>query len=392
MRAAMFSAAVAALAMACGGGGDGGPDAYVPSCEPVAGRPALGLVEIASGFDMPVFVTSPPADPRLFVLEKPGTIRIIEGTTVLPEPFLEVDTPDIFDLEDERGLLGLAFAPDYGSSGHFYVFYTDAQSNEVISRFTVSSNPNVADPDSEEILFSNQDFAGNHNGGTLAFGNDGYLYFGIGDGGGSNDPMDYGQDLDVEFGKMLRLDVSSLPATPPADNPFVGTAGSDLIWSYGWRNPYRWSFDRQTGDMYVGDVGQGTYEEISIESANASGGLNYGWSEREGAHCFSPASGCLSNGVVDPVYENDHNDGSCIVGGYVYRGCSMPGYHGTYFFADYSYGWVRSFEWDGADGYTNLQEWDSLRGGDIVSFGEDADGELYIVRQDSGQIMRIVPQ
>jgi glucose/arabinose dehydrogenase len=389
------------LVLGCGGGGnsddDNPPDAYIPSCEPVQGQPQLGLVQVGSGFDMPVYVTSPVADPRLFVVEKTGSIRIIEDGTVLPDPFITVQSTPVGSLDDERGLLGLAFPPDYATSGKFYVFYTNANSDEEVTQYEVSAdNPNIADPNSAQQVFLLADFAGNHNGGTIHFGPDGYLYFGIGDGGGGGDPMDYGQNLDVHFGKIMRLDVSSLPATAPADNPFVGTAGDDLIYSYGWRNPYRWSFDRETGDIYVGDVGQDLWEEIDVEPASTPG-RNYGWSEREATHCFNPGTGCLNTGVVDPILEWEHGGtdpfgGSCVVGGFVYRGCSMPGYHGTYFFADYSNGWVRSLEWDGANGYTNLQEWPSLEGEDIVAFGQDADGELYIVRQNTGQIMRIVPQ
>jgi glucose/arabinose dehydrogenase len=396
MRAALVLLPVAVLGC---GGGSGGADAYVPMCDPVEGLPELGLVEIAAGFDMPVFVTSPPADPRLFVLEKSGSIRIIEGTTVLPEPFLTVAIPSGVSgsLDDERGLLGLAFPPDFAATGKLYVFYTDVNSDEVIEQYTVSAdNPNLADASSAQQVFTLDDFANNHNGGTLAFGPDGYLYFAIGDGGGGNDPMDYGQNNDVHFGKMMRIDVSSMPYSSPPDNPFVGGAGLDEIWAFGLRNPWRWSFDRQTGDLYIGDVGQDLHEEVDVLPASSNGGENLGWSEREGTHCFSPSTGCLDTGVVEPVFDYDHGGspigGSCVVGGYVYRGCSMPGYHGTYFFADYSAGWVRSFEWDGAGAYTNMQEWTSLEGGSIASLGQDADGELYIVRQDTGQIMRIVPQ
>jgi glucose/arabinose dehydrogenase len=388
--------AVASALAACGDDSGASPDAYVPTCEVVEGRPALGLVQIASGLDMPVYVTSPPGDARLFVLEKTGAVRVIEEGTLLPDPFLDVSVPGISDLSDERGLLGLAFHPGYAENRKLYVFYTDANSDTVVEQYLASeSNPNQADPASATQVFYLQDFAGNHNGGTIQFGPDGYLYIGIGDGGGANDPMDYGQNLDVAFGKILRIDVDELPYTIPADNPFAGaTPGLDEIWAYGLRNPWRWSFDRMTGDLYIGDVGQGAWEEWDVEPASSPGGVNYGWNDREGAHCFDPDPGCATDGRVDPVYEVSQGEGACsAIGGYVYRGCQMPGYHGTYFFADYCGGWVRSFEWDGAGGYTDFTEWPSLGGGgDIVSFGEDADGELYLVRQDTGQIMRIVPQ
>jgi glucose/arabinose dehydrogenase len=376
------------LLAGCGGGGPL-PDAFVPSCEPLPGEPALGLVEIAHGFDMPVGVVGAPGEPRrLFVLEKGGRIRVIDDGVVLSEPFLTVEGPDLSGLDDERGLLGLAFDPGYATNRRFYVFYSDADSDTVVERWLVSAgDPDRAEPDSAEPVLFVDDFAGNHNGGTLAFGPDGYLHVGIGDGGGANDPMDYGQDTRVPFGKILRLDVASLPYSIPADNPGLEFAE---IWSYGWRNPWRFSFDRATGDLYVGDVGQDAWEEIDVEPAADPGGRNYGWNDMEGAHCFEPSSGCVQAGRVAPVYEWNHQDGRTAVGGHVYRGCSMPGHHGKYFFADYVAGWVRSFRWDGAGGYTELEEWPALGGADIVSFGEDADGELYLVRQDTGQIMRVV--
>jgi len=398
MRVALLSLAALAVALAACGDDSGGapPDAFVPSCDVVEGQPPLGLVEVATGFDMPVYVTSPPGDPRLFVLEKTGAVRIIEDGLVLPEPFLDVSVPSITELGDERGLLGLAFHPDYAQNRKLYVFYTDPGSDTVVEQYLASeANPNLADPASATEVFFLDDFAGNHNGGTIQFGPDGYLHIGIGDGGNANDPMDYGQNLDVAFGKILRIDVDELPYTIPADNPFAGaTAGLDEVWAYGLRNPWRWSFDRMTGDLYIGDVGQGAWEEWNVEPAGSPGGVNYGWNDREGAHCFEPDPGCATDGRVDPVYEVSQDEGVCsAIGGYVYRGCQMPGYHGTYFFADYCAGWVRSFTWDGAGGYDNFTEWPSLGGGgDLVSFGEDANGELYLVRQDTGQIMRIVPE
>ncbi|MCA9678932.1 MAG: PQQ-dependent sugar dehydrogenase [Myxococcales bacterium] len=341
---------------------------------------------------MPVFVTSPPSDPRLFVLEKTGAIKIISGGQVLAEPFLTVDVSNVSSLDDERGLLGLAFHPQYAQNHKFYVYYTDNNGDEVVDQYLADAgDPDRADPASTQQVFFLDDFAGNHNGGTLAFGPDGYLYFGIGDGGGANDPMAYGQNTGVAFAKLLRVDVSTLPYTIPADNPFVGQAGLDETWSYGLRNPWRWSFDRATGDLYIGDVGQGLWEEIDVVAAGAAAGLNFGWSVMEGTHCFNPGSGCDTSAKVQPVYEYDHGQGSAVIGGYVYRGCRMPGWQGTYFFADYGGHWVRSFTWDGSAA-VGVQEHDGLRGGDIVSFGQDAAGELYVVRQDSGQIMQIVPQ
>lgn len=370
----------------------GAIDAVSAACNPVEGLPPLETVTVASGLQMPVFATAPRNDDRLFILEKAtGNIRILKNGNVLDTPFINIDVANAGSLDDERGLLGMAFAPDYASSGIFYVFFVNNGNDEEIDRYHVSANADVADPDSREQIWSNNDPATNHNGGTIHFGPDGYLYFGIGDGGGAEDPNGNGQNTGVLFGKMNRIDVSTTPYTIPSSNPFVGVAGADEIWSYGLRNPYRWSFDRETGDMYIGDVGQYLYEEIDVEPANTSG-RNYGWNVMEGTHCFEPASGCNQSGKTLPVYEYGHDPECAVVGGYVYRGCNMPGWHGIYFFADYCAEWVRSFEWDGSNGITNFSNQTSLNaGGKIVAFGEDGNGELYIVRQDTGIVQKIVP-
>jgi hypothetical protein len=358
---------------------------------PVSGRPALALQTVASGLDMPVLVTSPPGDPRLFIVEKTGAIRIVKDGALLPQPFLEVDSYPVFQISDERGLLGLAFHPQYASNRKLYVFYTDPNGDTVVEQYLAdAADPDRAAATPPELVFFLDDFASNHNGGMMQFGPDGYLYIGLGDGGGAGDQANLAQNVDSLFGKLLRVDVSTLPATAPADNPFVGGAGDDLIWSYGWRNPWRWSFDRETGDLYVGDVGQNAWEEIDVEPAGSAGGLNYGWRIREGAHCYNSAS-CTTAGLVDPVYEYSHSTGACsAVGGYVYRGCKMPDYHGTYFFADYCLDWVRSFEWTAAGGAGATTDHPGLEGGGVVSFGEDADGELYLVRI-SGEVLKVVP-
>jgi glucose/arabinose dehydrogenase len=374
------------------------PDAPpLPVCEPVTGVPTLDLQVIASDLDMPVFVTSPPGDPRLFVLEKKGSILLIKDGVVQPTPFLTIDVANVSSLSDERGLLGLAFHPQYATNRKFYVFYMDNSSDHVVAEYQASAvNPDVADPTSYQLVLHVDDIASNHNGGMLDFGPDGYLYIGIGDGGGANDTAQNGQNLDVAMGKILRLDVATLPYTIPADNPFAGaTPGLDEIWSYGWRNPWRWSFDRETGDMYVGDVGQDTWEEVSIEPADAPGGLNYGWRIMEGNHCRGGTSGCDMTGKVPAAFEYAQagSPGGCtVIGGYVYRGCRMPDLHGTYFLADYCNNWVRSFEWTEAGGVANVTNHPGLATDDIVSFGQDAQGELYIVSQGNGQVLKIVPQ
>jgi glucose/arabinose dehydrogenase len=415
------TAVAACLLAACGGGDDSsGPsdgrrpdgntatiDAPKPppdadlSCTPVEGTPTLTTQDVVTtGLTMPVFVTSPPGDSRLFVLEKQGRVRIIKDGQLLAEPFLTVPT-QTGGLNDERGLLSIAFPPDYAESRKVYVFYTaqtddTGDNDEVVEMYLADpANPDRALPDSGELVIRVEDFAGNHNGGTLAFRGE-YLYWSVGDGGGGGDPEETAQDLNEPLGKIHRLDVSTLPATAAAGNPFIGaTAGLDTIWSYGWRNPWRFSFDRETGDLYVGDVGQDTYEEVDVEAANDPGGKNYGWDQREAKHCHEPSSGCTTTGMTEPVleYAQAAQIGGCtVVGGYVYRGCAMPGYHGTYFFADYCGDWVRSFKWDGGGGITDLTVHAGLGGSSRVSFGQDAAGELYLVEQESGDILKIVPE
>lgn len=363
------------------------------------GTPDLVREQVATGFDMPVFVTSPPGDARLFVVEKPGVIRIIANGQVLDTAFLDISDriPSLFGEDDERGLLGLAFHPDYAANGRFYVFYSvavgGAKDLEVVDEFLVSADPNVADPASDTRVLEMPDFAGNHNGGMIAFGpDDGFLYIAHGDGGGGGDPEEYGQTTNELYGNILRIDVTTLPYTIPASNPFAAGGGEPEIWSYGLRNPWRFSFDRETSDMYIGDVGQNAVEEIDVEPASSPGGVNYGWNDMEGSECFDPANGCQTAGRTLPVYEYSHASGGCtVIGGYVYRGCAMPGYQGTYFFGDYCSSWVRSFRWDGAGGFTDELNWDNLATNNIVSFGEDRAGELYIVQQSPGTIYKIVP-
>jgi glucose/arabinose dehydrogenase len=387
-----------------GGGGDdaatidapaGDIDAFVPTCTPVQGTPALDLEPVVSGLDMPVFVGSPPGDPRLFILEKAGEIRIVEDGLLLPAPFATLDVANVTSLNDERGLLGLAFAPDYATSRKLYVFYMDNASDHQVDQYLAdATNPNLIDTTSRQPVFTLDDFAGNHNGGMMAFGPDGMLYIGIGDGGSGDDPNDYGENVSVTFGKILRIDVSSLPYAIPSGNPYAGGGGAPEVWHYGLRNPWRWSFDRMTGDMYIGDVGQNQWEEVDVVAAGTSN-VNFGWDTREAAHCHEPTTGCPTTGRTDPVYEYGHAEGCTVVGGYVYRGCRMPGYHGTYFFGEYCGGWIRSFQWNGSTGFSNEVEHAGLAIDDIVSFGEDAAGELYVVVQDSangGAVHRIVPQ
>jgi glucose/arabinose dehydrogenase len=384
-----------------------------------AGVPAVRTKRVASGLNFPTYVTHAPGDTsRLFILEKRGVIKILDlaTNTVLATPFLNIDPLVVggASVSDEQGLLGLAFHPDYATNGYFFVYYTATAGagDTVIARYRVStSNPNVADPATAlTILTFDQPFA-NHNGGWIDFGPDGALYIATGDGGSANDPGNRAQTIvNQRLGKMLRIipDVvdSVLPHyTVPANNPFVGITGDDEILHWGLRNPWRCSFDRATGELYIGDVGQNAVEEISYAPAN-SPGLNFGWRCTEGTSCTG-LSGCVCNGstLTPPIRTHNHvggtNGGFCITGGYVYRGCAYPELDGTYFYADYATNNVWSFRYVGGSvlDFTvrNTQITPSVDGftvNQIASFGEDANGEIYIVDHGStttGQIFKIIP-
>ena len=362
-----------------------------------ANNPAVGkgakLQLIVSGLSSPLYLTAPSGDlSRLFVVEQTGGIRIIKDGALLPTPFLDISTK--ITAGGEQGLLGLAFDPDYASTGRFVVHYTDTNGDTHLSQFTVSSDPDVADPASEQIILTADQPYNNHNGGQVLFGPDGMLYLGLGDGGSEGDPQGRGQDLSDLLGSILRLDVrSTSPYSVPPDNPFVGQAGvQPEVWSYGLRNPWRFSFDRATGDLYIGDVGQDSFEEVDVAPAAAGSGkgLNFGWNIMEGTHCYN-ASTCNQSGLTLPVLEYPHSEGCSVTGGYVYRGSVIPALQGLYFFGDYCQGTVRSFRYQGGSA-TELTDWPTLRpGGSITSFGEDAAGELYVVIQ-SGSVFKIVPE
>lgn len=378
-----------------------------------AGPTALTATEVATGLASPLFVTHAPNDySRIFVLEKPGRIRIIKDGALLPTPFL-----DITDLVgaggSEQGLLGLAFHPDYQKNGYFYVNYTNSGGHTIIRRYTVTADPDIADPDSGvRITRVDQPFS-NHNGGWIAFGPDEYLYVALGDGGSGCDPGQRAQDLTQLLGKMLRIDVDGddFPDSPnenyaiPKNNPFVGTGNREEIWAYGLRNPWRNSFDRLTGDLYIADVGQGVVEEINFQSVVSPGGENYGWDCREGTQCSTVSdcttSGCdcEAGGYVDPIQEYTHGGSPfrcSISGGYVYRGCAIPDLDGVYFYADYCSGQIWSFRYDGTTVTEFIERTAELDPpgaavlNQITSFGEDAFGELYVCDQ-GGQVYKIVP-
>ena len=362
----------------------------------------LRLEQINVSLDFPLFltVTGLPGDTRLFVVEKGGKIKIVNrATNTLIGTFLDISNLLTNPLGGEQGLLGLAFDPLYAVNKRFYVSYTDrnGMGNSVIARYLVSNDPNVALSTAEQIIITVAQPFENHNGGMIAFGPDNFLYIGLGDGGSGGDPFNNGQNTGVLLGKLLRIDVSQTALAPygiPPLNPYVGQLGKrEEIWSIGLRNPWRYSFDRQSGDLYVADVGQGAWEEVNAStSANGAGsGINYGWRIMEGTHCFSPAPGCNMAGLTLPVVEYDHSNGACsITGGYVYRGAAVPALQGTYFYADFCAGFVRSFRLVN-EMATELTDWMALRpGGNITSFGEDAAGELYVMTSQGG-LYRIVP-
>ncbi len=366
---------------------------------------AAMTVPVASNLSSPIYITQAPGDTdRFFIVEQRGRIRILLNGAILDSAFLNV--VPVTSCCSERGLLGLAFHPDYVNNGYFYVNRTDLSGNTVIARYSVTGDPNIADPNSALTIKSYTQPEPNHNGGCLQFGSDGMLYVASGDGGGSNDQHGTngnGQNLNTLLGKILRLDVDAASPYIPADNPFVGVAGTqEEIWAYGMRNPWRFSFDKLTGDLYIGDVGQDNREEINFEPDSADGGRNYGWRCTEGTFCTG-LTGCVCNGptLIPPINEYPHvNPCQSITGGYVYRGCALPELEGQYFFAEYCTSQIWSFRYNGATKSDSI-EWtttlDPLGNIDrIPSFGQDHLGELYLCEYGGGAlgqgaIYKIVP-
>lgn len=344
-----------------------------------ANWPNISLQQVVTGLDSPVLVThAGDGSGRLFVVQQSGQIVIVEGG-VVTGTFLNISSEIAGG--GEQGLLSAAFPPNYETSGHFYVFYVNQSGNLVLSRIGLTGDPDVADLSSEQIVFTiPHPGQSNHNGGHLAFGPDGYLYLSVGDGGGGGDPNGNGQNVNTLLGKMIRIDVETgnpTTYTVPANNPFVGVAGADEIWAYGLRNPWRYSFDRLTGDLLIGDVGQNAWEEVDFQAAGFTGGANYGWNTLEGNHCYSPASGCVQPvNYVPPVAEYSHSFGCSVTGGYVYRGATYPSMYGYYFFADYCSGRIWSMQNLGGIWITTQLENAPFN---ISSFGEDEAGNLYVV-------------
>jgi len=392
----MMLAALVALLAASGCSGDSSP---APASTPVSippSWPQVSLTPVASGFAAPVHVThAGDGSGRIFVVEQAGRIRILDNGVVLPTPFLDIASvnPPRLVAGGERGLLSVAFPPGFEGKQHFYVYYTRvADGAIVVARYRVSAvDGNVADPASEEVILVvlHPNF-GNHNGGQLAFGPDGYLYIGTGDGGGGGDPDNNAKNPASMLGKLLRIDVESgtAPYVVPPDNPFVGVAGHrPEIWALGLRNPWRFSFDRGTGDLYIGDVGQGAFEEIDFQPAGDRVGRNYGWNIMEGDICYPPgAVGCDQTGLALPVFVYGHIPECSVTGGHVYRGSAFPSLQGIYLFGDLCSGRVWGLKRNGAT-------WDNAVLADtaltITTFGEDEEGNVYVVNYPNGDLLKI---
>lgn len=369
------------ISLATGCGSDGPGSLAVPT---------LGLDTLATGLDHPLFVTAPPGDrDRLFVVARPGTIRIIRNGVLLPKPFLDI-TPKV-STGAEQGILGMAFAPDYATSRRFYLHYIDPGVHSVLARFqAVSASGDSTDPATEDTLLTIAQPGGDHNGGMLAFGQDGFLYASVGDGGCCGDPDGHGQDRTELLGSVLRLDVSGAGGySVPASNPWASdpTIRHEL-WSYGLRNPWRFSFDRLTGDLYLADVGDNSREEVDVVSHTSHGGENFGWRITEGSQCFNGGT-CSTVGLTMPVLDYGHSEGCAVIGGYVYRGQAIPALRGTYFYADFCSGWIRSFRWSRGQATDQVQYSLLSAGEQPNSFGEDDLGELYITTE-GGSLYKIV--
>ncbi len=355
--------------------------------------PVIVLEPVMRGLFGPVFVThAGDGSGRLFVVERGGAIRVARNGDRLPEPFLDLHGVSYTD-GDKQGLLGMAFHPDYAENGYVFVAFTDSDGTNIVNRYQRSTdNPDTADPQSATTILAITDRLADHNLGMLAFGPDGYLYMSIGDEGTSEvgDPYGHAQNLSTLFGAVLRIDVDSAePYAIPPDNPFVGVEGArEEIWAIGLRSPWRFSFDRLTGDLFLTDVGQSGYEEVNFQPADSPGGENYGWSILEGPHCYPTGEVCDTEGLTMPVHAYDHSAGCSITGGYVYRGVESPLLFGDYLFADFCSGHIYTLARgdDGEWAHSSLLSTNLL----ISSFGEDEAGEVYVADMRTGSVFRIV--
>ena len=374
----------------------------------------LSSLLIADGYKKPVFITSYPNNAKLlYIVEQAGLIKIINDGKKLSRPFFDINKRVVNPNRpgDERGLLGFAFHPNHTNNGKFYINYMDNDGNTIISEFSTNSELR-ANHKSERIILKLKQPYGNHNGGDIQFGPDGYLYISIGDGGKAGDPLNAGQDLSSLFGKIIRIDIEQKPYGIPKSNPFFGQKDKrEEIWAWGLRNVWRFSFDKQTGDKYLADVGQNKWEEVNFEPASSKGGLNYGWRIMEANHCYDPKENCPTEGLIKPIieYPNDANhpafafriieelsfsetdvEGCSVTGGYVYRGQKIKSMQGQYIFGDYCSGniWTLKVVNGKAINFKNRTEEINIGGGEfttyISSFGQDSDGEIYIIDYNGG--------
>ena len=357
----------------------------------VGAAPNIQIEPFITGIDSPVAIThAGDGSGRLFITLQIGKILVYDGQQLLPTPFLDIGS--LIITGGERGLLSVAFHPNYVANGFLYVNYTDLNGDTVIARYRVSIDSNVVDPASAAILLIIPQPFSNHNGGQLQFGPDGYLYIGMGDGGSAGDPLNNAQDLGSMLGKILRIDVDAdFPYGIPLDNPFVGNPNANPeIWALGLRNPWRFSFDRLTGDLLIADVGQGSWEEVNFQQASSMGGENYGWRLMEGTHCYDPPLNCNNGSLKLPIIEYDHSVGCSITGGYRYRGSKNPRLYGLYIYGDFCSGriWGADEVETGRWTTTELVDTDFF----ISAFGEDEAGEIYFAQWSStgfGAIYRI---
>jgi glucose/arabinose dehydrogenase len=352
----------------------------------------LRFAAVASGLVSPTFLASPPGGTEIYVVEQPGRIRkMVDG--VPQAPVLDISARVSY--AGERGMLSLAFDPQFTTNGNAFVYFTDPNGDIAIERFTFPVAGRVqpllgSESTAVRVLTISHRLFANHNGGQLQFGADGMLYVGTGDGGGGGDPIGSGQNLDALLGKILRIDVSSLPYKVPPDNPFVGQAGKrPEIWAFGVRNPWRFSFDGTTRNIYIADVGQNSREEVNVVAASAAG-LNYGWNIWEGTLCYPSGDSCNPAGITMPVIDYGHGNGCSITGGYVYRGSALPEIAGRYFYSDFCNGWLRSFLVAGGVAIERT-DWGVTPVGNIQSFGVDSSNELYVLTS-AGGVYRLVRQ
>lgn len=399
--ATLAATLMAAVLAACGGGGGGSgpvvqPEPPKPDPTPPAPAPfTLALREVASGLQAPVFLTAPAGDTRRFIVERAGRIRVLAADGSLRSTAF-LDLSGLISTDGEGGLLSMAFHPNYAQTGKFYIYYTDKFNNIAIDEAKVSAgNADLADANSlKRLITIPHPTYNNHFGGLLAFGPDGYLYAGTGDGGGSGDPNNNAQNLDSLLGKLLRLNVDT-PVAPlylvPPDNPYVGQDGKrGEIWAYGLRNPWRFAFDAATGSLYIADVGEGAKEEVDVVATSLKP-ANYGWKIMEGTSCYNAAT-CTQAGLVLPVFEYDHGannaNGCAITGGFVYRGKALPELAGRYLYSDYCKGFLKSFLYaNGA--LSEAKDWAIGDIGRVPAFGQDAAGELYMLNE-AGKVYQIV--